>query len=100
MNIRNANKDDYADIISIYNHAVDEKYATADTEYVTVESRKEWFAQHSQETYPIYVAEQDGEIIGWCSLSPHRPEEKHCKPLLRSATMFIKITEEKELLTL
>ena len=76
MNIRTAKEKDHPDIIKIYNHAVDEKFATADTEYVTVESRKEWFAQHSPETYPIYLAEEDNKIIGWCSLSPHRPGRK------------------------
>lgn len=76
MIFRVATKNDFEDIIKIYNHAVDEKFATADTEYVTVESRKEWFAQHSPETYPIYVAEEDNKIIGWCSLSPHRPGRK------------------------
>jgi phosphinothricin acetyltransferase len=76
MHIRTANENDFVDIVKIYNHAVNEKFATADTDYVTVESRKEWFAQHSPETYPIYVAEQDEEMIGWCSLSPHRPGRK------------------------
>jgi L-amino acid N-acyltransferase YncA len=76
MNIRTATENDFTDIVKIYNQAVDEKFATADTEHVSIESRKEWFAQHSPETYPIYVAEQDGEIIGWCSLSPHRPGRK------------------------
>ena len=76
MNIRIAKEKDHPDIIKIYNHAVDEKFATADTEHVTLESRKEWFAQHSPETYPIYVAEENNEIIGWCSLSPHRPGRK------------------------
>ena len=76
MTIRPATLGDYSDIVKIYNHAVDEKFATADTEYITVESRKDWFAQHSTQTYPIYVAEQDGEIIGWCSISPHRPGRK------------------------
>ena len=76
MIIRNFATDDLEAIVNIYNHAVDEKFATADTERVTVETRKEWFAQHSSETYPIYIAEQDGEIIGWCSLSPHRPGRK------------------------
>ncbi|MBK9099056.1 MAG: N-acetyltransferase [bacterium] len=76
MIIRNFTKDDLETIVKIYNHAVDEKFATADTEYVTVESRKDWFAQHSADTYPIYVAEENGEIIGWCSLSPHRPGRK------------------------
>ena len=76
MHIRTANENDFADIVKIYNQAVDEKFATADTEHVSLESRKEWFAQHSPQTYPIYVAEENGEIIGWCSLSPHRPGRK------------------------
>ena len=76
MLIRTATENDYPDIVAIYNHAVDETFATADTEYVTVESRKEWFAQHSPDTYPIYVAKENNEIVGWCSLSPHRPGRK------------------------
>lgn len=76
MIIRNFTKDDLEAIVKIYNHAVDEKFATADTEYVSVESRKDWFAQHSADTYPIYVAVENDEIIGWCSLSPHRPGRK------------------------
>lgn len=73
MIIRNFTEDDLTEIIEIYNHAVDEKFATADTQYVTVESRRYWFAQHSPNRYPIYIAEENNEIIGWCSLSPHRP---------------------------
>lgn len=76
MQIRIAEEKDYPDIIKIYNHAVDEKFATADTEHITIASRKEWFAQHSPETYPIYVAEEKSELIGWCALSPHRPGRK------------------------
>jgi len=76
MNIRSAEETDYLQIVSIYNHAVDEKFATADTEYITFESREEWFAQHSPQTYPIFVAEEKDQVIGWCSLSPHRPGRK------------------------
>jgi len=76
MIIRPATLKDYSEIVNIYNHAVDEKFATADTEHVSLESRKEWFEQHSPETYPIYVLEENGEIVGWCSLSPHRPGRK------------------------
>ena len=76
MKIRNFTEADQKKIVEIYNHAVDEKFATADTKYVTVESRKEWFAQHSSDTYPIYIAEEANELIGWCSLSPHRPGRK------------------------
>jgi len=76
MLIRNSTEKDFKDIVAIYNHAVDEKFATADTEHVSVESRKEWFAQHSPEIYPIIVADNKDQIIGWCSLSPHRPGRK------------------------
>jgi len=76
MNFRSAEVADFPEIINIYNHAVDEKFATADTEHVTVDSRKEWFAQHSSQTYPIIVAEEKGKAVGWCSLSPHRPGRK------------------------
>jgi len=76
MNIRVAEEKDFSNVINIYNHAVDEKFATADTEYITIESRKEWFAQHSPKTYPIYIAEENGQVVGWCSLSPHRPGRK------------------------
>lgn len=76
MNIRGAEEKDYPEIIKIYNHAVDEKFATADIEYVTADSRREWLAQHSPDTYPIYIAEENGQVVGWCSLSPHRPGRK------------------------
>jgi L-amino acid N-acyltransferase YncA len=76
MTIRPATFEDFSDIVKIYNHAVDEKFATADTEYVTVEGKKDWFSQHSPDTYPIYIAGENGEVIGWCSLSPHRPGRK------------------------
>jgi len=76
MIIRPASTDDFSEIIKIYNHAVDEKFATADTEYVSLDSRKDWFAQHSPDSYPIYIAEENEDIIGWCSLSPHRPGRK------------------------
>ena len=76
MIIRNFSINDLGAIVKIYNHAVDEKFATADTQYVTIDSRKEWFAQHSPITYPIYVVEENSKVVGWCSLSPHRPGRK------------------------
>ena len=76
MQIRTFTEKDFKNIIDIYNQAVDEKFATADTEHVTIESRKEWFAHHSNKTYPIYVAEENNQVVGWCSLSPHRPGRK------------------------
>ncbi len=70
--IRFALEKDLKAIVSIYNEAVSLGYATADTEPVSVESRQEWFLEHNHEKYPIFVWEEGGEILGWCSISPYR----------------------------
>lgn len=74
MQIRIARPTDLEQIVSIYNQAVTEGNCTADTESLTVADRREWFADHSPEKYPIYVIAEDAAtpIIGWCSLSAHR----------------------------
>ncbi len=70
--IRNARLEDLEDILFIYNQAVKTKTATADTEPQTINERLNWFDEHTPEHYPIYVAETDGDIIGWISISPYR----------------------------
>lgn len=70
--IRTATPEDLAAIVAIYNEAVAERFATADLEPVTVDQRSAWFHEHDP-TLPIYVAEHAGVVVGWCSLSAHRP---------------------------
>ena len=59
-------------LVGIYNQAIAAQ-ATADIELVTVESRRDWFARHRPGHRPILVAECNGEILGWASLSEYRP---------------------------
>lgn len=59
-------------IVDIYNQAIAAQ-ATAYIEPRTVENRREWFARHPPSRNPILVAELDGEIVGWSSLSEYRP---------------------------
>ena len=66
--IRIAAEADLPAIVAIYNAAVPGRMATADTEPVTVESRREWFAEHTPDFHPLWVDERDGEIAGWLSL--------------------------------
>lgn len=73
IQIRTAEESDWQAIIDIYNQAVDETGKTADTEHQSVESRMFWLSQHLTKKYPILVVEVDSQIIGWCSLSQHRP---------------------------
>ncbi|MBZ5943236.1 GNAT family N-acetyltransferase, partial [Weissella cibaria] len=43
--------------------------ATADTKYVTVEERQEWFQAHQEPTRPLWVIKVRGVIAGWISFS-------------------------------
>ena len=69
---RIAKLSDLEAIVVIYNQAIAAQ-ATADLEPVTVEGRREWFAQHWPDQRPILVAECDDQIQGWVSLSEYRP---------------------------
>jgi L-amino acid N-acyltransferase YncA len=66
--IRRASRDDLEGITEIYNDAVLKTVATFDTEPKTREEQEIWFAEHGPR-YPILVAERDGLILGWASLS-------------------------------
>jgi L-amino acid N-acyltransferase YncA len=71
--IRAATIDDLSSIVAIYNEAVEQRFATADLEPVTVEQRVAWFHEHDPASLPIYVAERERKPVGWCSLSAYRP---------------------------
>lgn len=66
--LRDATLADLPPIVAIYNASIPGRLATADTEAVSVESRREWFASHSPEHRPLWVLERDGDIIAWISL--------------------------------
>ena len=69
MNIRHAVEADLPTIIDIYNASIPSRTATADTEPITVESRRDWFAKHQPQTRPLWVLEVDGEIAAWIGLT-------------------------------
>lgn len=70
MNLRDAVETDLPAILEIYNSTVPTRMLTTDTEPVSVESRLAWFHEHDPRRYPIWVAEDAGQISGWLSLSP------------------------------
>ena len=67
MYIRNAVEADLSAIVTIYNASIPGRLATADLNPVSVESRLEWFYQHSSTSRPILVMETDKVILGWLS---------------------------------
>jgi phosphinothricin acetyltransferase len=69
MQVRDANFDDLPAIVALYNATIPSRMVTADTQPVSVESRKAWFEAHSSGRRPLWVAEEGGVIIGWLSYS-------------------------------
>lgn len=72
---RLATRNDLLRIVDIYNSTVASREVTADTEPVTVQSREQWFADHTPERRPLWVIHAAGdssaqpEVLGWLSYS-------------------------------
>ena len=67
-NIRPATETDLPAINEIYNHYVLHSTCTYQDEPSTPDERRAWFAAHDP-LHPVSVYEQDGQILGWASLS-------------------------------
>jgi phosphinothricin acetyltransferase len=74
--IRIATQRDLPVITGIYNQVVAERNATADLEPKRAEEQQVWFTEHVPIAYPLYVYEQQGDVWGWCSISPYRKGRK------------------------
>lgn len=68
--MRYARYEDLSRIVEIYNEAVPTRLATADTEKVSLESKKQWFENHTREKHPTMVYEDEGQVLGWVSFEP------------------------------
>jgi phosphinothricin acetyltransferase len=70
--VRQAVRRDAAGIQAIYNHFVTETTALFDLVPRTLEDQVRWIDEHSG-GHPAVVAEVEGEVVGFGSLSPFRP---------------------------
>ena len=70
--IRLATEADLAAINDIYNYYVPRSTCTYQLEPETLEARTAWFRHHAPDKYPVVVAEVNGEVFGWGSLSKFR----------------------------
>ncbi|MEM2869330.1 MAG: N-acetyltransferase family protein [Thermoplasmata archaeon] len=68
MKIRPASEADLLAMAEIYNDAVLHTTATFDTEPRDEERMRRWYLAHKP-SHPILVAEEDGRVVGWASLS-------------------------------
>jgi len=68
LTIRPATLNDAGALAEIYNSAIRGTTATFDTEPKTVQEREQWLQAHG-DRHPVLVAERNGTVVGWASLS-------------------------------
>ncbi|WP_144513205.1 GNAT family N-acetyltransferase [Bacillus sp. FJAT-22090] len=64
---RDARTEDLPLIIDIYNSAIPSRMATADTEFISISDRLEWFKEHTPDKRPLWIIEYEGNVSGWVS---------------------------------
>jgi L-amino acid N-acyltransferase YncA len=69
ISIRSAVPADAEAINAIYNHYVAHSTCTYQDDPETLERRIAWLSRHGP-AHPVLVAERDGTVVGWGSLSP------------------------------
>lgn len=71
LTVRVAEARDLEVIADIYNDAIMNSVATFDTEVWTLARAQEWLREHAH-PYAALVAEGEGDVVGWASLSSYR----------------------------
>ena len=79
LTIRKARQEDLPFLLAIYNYEIEHGTATFDLNPKTLEERQKWFDLHSGGKYLLLVAEEDGETVGYASLSPYREWEAYAQ---------------------
>ncbi len=75
LTIRTAEERDLEALLDIYNYEVLHGTATFDIHPKTLEERRVWFLEHNIDNHPLIVAELDGAVAGYASLSSYRDKE-------------------------
>ena len=71
ITFRRAQSADLNKIVAIFNESVDLPI-NDEVELITPASRQEWLASFNDD-YPLWVAEDNGNVLAWCGLEPFYP---------------------------
>ena len=72
IQIRTAGDKDLEAILEIYNDAILNTTAVYDYEPHTLEMRRQWFRIKEAQGFPVFVAEDNGKVVGFSSIGPFR----------------------------
>lgn len=77
MIIRKPTRQDIPALLDIYNHEVENGVATLDLNKKTLKDWEKWYDNHNIGNHPLIVAEINGEIAGYSTLSAYRAKEAY-----------------------
>lgn len=72
ISIREAIEQDLQQLLVIYNEIILNTTAVYDYDPHTMEMRTQWFETKKVQGFPVFVAEEDGRILGFSSIGPFR----------------------------
>lgn len=71
--IRQAKLQDAQAILDIYNDAILTTTAVYKYEVETLQDRQQWLELKEQQGFPVFVYEEEGQVIGFATYGPFRP---------------------------
>ncbi len=66
---KHASINDLEKIVSTYNSTISSRLVTADLEPITIESKMDWFNEHSPNHRPLWLLYSQNGYLGWMSFS-------------------------------
>jgi phosphinothricin acetyltransferase len=72
IQIRTALEHDLEAMLEIYNDVIVNTTAVYDYQPHTMEMRRQWFRIKQAQGFPVFVAEDDGKVVGFSSIGPFR----------------------------
>ncbi len=72
ITVRHAQEDDLQQILDIYNDIILHTTAVYYDVPHTLEMRREWFRLRQEAGFPVFLAEENGVILGLSSIGPFR----------------------------
>lgn len=72
ITIRHATEEDLPEILAIYNDVILHTTAVYDYEPHTLEMRQQWFKTKKDQDFPVFVAIDEGRIVGLSSIGVFR----------------------------
>src|SRR5215831_2585453 len=72
ITVRHASENDIQPMLDIYNEIIENTTAVFQYDRHTLEMRAAWLAQKQKENFPVFIAEENNEVVGFSTFGQFR----------------------------